>query len=287
MPHYRRWKHWKSKATGISLRRLRALTEPPDVRLSRLRSELNKVRKILRDFPEVLEQLERIRRTNAPLRRHNWKMKEMTREFESQKAAVIEADKKNQGFLRRLLGDETISPEAAATIRQLESKWLKPQEPLRILIEEPRDYYGYSLDANGFKEAKSREASLLGQIAVVEKEQEALRLKYGADERTVAAAAAHFDATRDHAYRIKGGLLGQLDITKDCPYCGLPLGDSTHADHIYPVSRGGLSTIENMVLVCDQCNLSKGDRTLREFIRKNNLDAERIESTLERLGKRF
>ena len=80
---------------------------------------------------------------------------------------------------------------------------------------------------------------------------------------------------------------GQFDITKDCPYCGLPLGDSIHADHIYPVCRGGLSTIENMVLVCDLCNLSKGDLTLREFMSKNNLDVERIESTLERLGKRF
>ena len=42
-----------------------------------------------------------------------------------------------------------------------------------------------------------------------------------------------------------------------------------------------------MVLICEQCNLKKGQKTLRQFIRENNLDMGRIESALELLGKRF
>ena len=83
------------------------------------------------------------------------------------------------------------------------------------------------------------------------------------EERISAAAAAHFGKTRDHADKIKGGLGQQLDLTKDCPYCGCPLDDAVHADHIYPVSKGGLSTYENMIIICMQCNIRKGDMTLR------------------------
>jgi 5-methylcytosine-specific restriction endonuclease McrA len=42
-----------------------------------------------------------------------------------------------------------------------------------------------------------------------------------------------------------------------------------------------------MVLICEQCNLKKGAKTLREFIRENNFDTGSIESALELLGKRF
>ena len=123
--------------------------------------------------------------------------------------------------------------------------------------------------------------------AVLREKENKLRAKYGVGDDTIAAAAAHFGKTRDLADKIKIALRAQLDVSRDCPYCGLPLGTAMHTDHIYPVSRGGLSTSENMVLVCEQCNLKKGDKTLREFIRENNLDINRIESALELLGKHF
>ncbi len=43
-----------------------------------------------------------------------------------------------------------------------------------------------------------------------------------------------------------------------CAYCGskTPL----HWEHIIPKSRGGPDTIDNQVLACQHCNLSKGDR---------------------------
>jgi len=70
-----------------------------------------------------------------------------------------------------------------------------------------------------------------------------------------------------------------------CPYCGNPLGSDPHADHIYPVSKGGRSVPKNMVYVCAQCNSMKRNLTLAGFIRKFSLDRIAIEARLEQLNK--
>jgi 5-methylcytosine-specific restriction endonuclease McrA len=36
--------------------------------------------------------------------------------------------------------------------------------------------------------------------------------------------------------------------------------ESLHFDHIVPVSRGRSSTVRNVQLLCEPCNLSKGNR---------------------------
>jgi len=36
---------------------------------------------------------------------------------------------------------------------------------------------------------------------------------------------------------------------------------SFHLDHIIPISKGGQNTVENLVLCCRHCNLSKGAKT--------------------------
>jgi len=74
---------------------------------------------------------------------------------------------------------------------------------------------------------------------------------------------------------------------EDCPYCGVLLDKFCHADHIYPVSKGGLSTLRNMVMTCSQCNLKKKNLTLRSFIKKFNLDLHKIEEKLDSLDKDF
>lgn len=48
-----------------------------------------------------------------------------------------------------------------------------------------------------------------------------------------------------------------------CQYCGLQPKHLT-LDHIMPVSRGGLSTWENLVCCCEGCNRKKADRTPEE-----------------------
>lgn len=72
-----------------------------------------------------------------------------------------------------------------------------------------------------------------------------------------------------------------------CPYCGMDLGAKPHADHIYPVARGGLSTKSNMVYVCVICNLRKKDKTLKMFAEEFGLNRNEIESRLTALGKEF
>lgn len=51
-----------------------------------------------------------------------------------------------------------------------------------------------------------------------------------------------------------------------CQYCGciLTAGDLT-LDHVQPRSRGGLSTWENLVACCHDCNRRKGNQLLHEL----------------------
>lgn len=50
-----------------------------------------------------------------------------------------------------------------------------------------------------------------------------------------------------------------------CRYCAVSLADEPHllleVDHILPVSRGGLSTPENLQTLCWRCNRSKSNKT--------------------------
>ena len=107
-------------------------------------------------------------------------------------------------------------------------------------------------------------------------------------EQQYAAAAAHLGKTRRRAARFRVKLRNQqLTISATCPYCGTPMDRTSVLDHIYPVSKGGLSTERNLVFICLQCNDSKRDRTLREFVKEFQLDWVSVEEALERLGKDF
>lgn len=92
---------------------------------------------------------------------------------------------------------------------------------------------------------------------------------------------------RREAEKMKRLLQDQFRLLKTCPYCRGPIGDEPNADHIYPVVRGGLSNPVNMVIVCATCNNAKSDLTLREFIKRQDLDRDEIELILDELGKRF
>jgi len=50
-----------------------------------------------------------------------------------------------------------------------------------------------------------------------------------------------------------------------CQYCGIRLGKaSLTIDHVFPRSRGGKTTWENVTTACAPCNRRKGNRTPEE-----------------------
>jgi hypothetical protein len=51
-----------------------------------------------------------------------------------------------------------------------------------------------------------------------------------------------------------------------CAYCGDSLRDSAVIDHVWPLARGGGTTIENVLPSCGGCNSSKSWRDPFEWI---------------------
>lgn len=107
---------------------------------------------------------------------------------------------------------------------------------------------------------------------------ERFEAKYG---KVFAKAAAADNKTRARASNLKR----LVKKTKDCPYCGSDLGDNPHLDHIYPVSKGGLSISENLVWCCSTCNAIKTDKGLMQFLKERRLSIDRTLARLHDLGK--
>ena len=62
-------------------------------------------------------------------------------------------------------------------------------------------------------------------------------------------------------------LMRQVVFERDgwqCVYCGMRSGTLT-CDHVIPVSRGGGSTLDNLVTACLACNLEKATMTPKEW----------------------
>lgn len=102
-------------------------------------------------------------------------------------------------------------------------------------------------------------------------------------EQRDAMAQAYADKTREQADIVRRQLLRG----HPCPYCFCELDARAHADHIHPVSKGGLSTVRNMVYACSKCNQLKADLTLVHFIGKFKRDTGQIFRNLHALGKDF
>jgi len=130
---------------------------------------------------------------------------------------------------------------------------------------------------------------------IVEKTEHAARERQRLRERdkekqepVKARAAAYDNKQRQQAKSVRNSLRKQLDELPYCPYCTSPLSlDAAHADHIYPLAKGGLSTKRNMVFICASCNSAKGHLTLRAFLKKTKFDEEMVHENLEQLGKDF
>lgn len=137
---------------------------------------------------------------------------------------------------------------------------------------------------------------LYDKIAVRDYFSERFRvIKRRKEERNLRALAAEkTDKQRSLASsnRTASEYESQISLIDCCPYCGGELGvfsgnNSAHYEHIHPVSKGGLSTLENTVFICSSCNSKKSNMTLNSFIIEFKLDREAIFARLSILGKDF
>ena len=127
-------------------------------------------------------------------------------------------------------------------------------------------------------------SAMKAQIPVVKRKKANARLK--------AQASKNSEGQRNlvSSFRTQREYLLQLERTPYCPYCerkfpSRKLNSNIHLDHIYPVSKGGQSVMENLVFICSDCNSKKSDNTLAIFCRQNGLDREVVTSQLLKLGK--
>jgi len=127
-------------------------------------------------------------------------------------------------------------------------------------------------------------SAINAQIPLVKRKKAIAKLK--------AQASENFDIQRNliSSYRTQREFTYQLERSDACPYCERKfqshiLDSKIHLDHIYPVSKGGLSIRENLVFICSDCNVKKSDITLAIFCSRNGLDREKVTSKLLKLGK--
>ena len=115
------------------------------------------------------------------------------------------------------------------------------------------------------------------------------RFKKRANERERTAKINAFESkTRSGAQNIKDKLLKAVRVKSkwSCPYCSKTSDvNNAEADHIHPVNKGGLTTMQNMVLICKKCNSKKTNLMLRVFCKKQGYNYDEVCDRLERLGK--
>lgn len=130
-------------------------------------------------------------------------------------------------------------------------------------------------------EYSARATQLINNLALAEEKRRAIDRFEAKHGKAFAKAAAADKKTRNRAASIRQ----IVEKTNDCPYCGRELDGDPHLDHIYPVSKGGLSIVENLVWCCFRCNNQKSDKGLIQFLVENDMSIEHALGRLQKLGK--
>jgi HNH endonuclease/RRXRR protein len=68
---------------------------------------------------------------------------------------------------------------------------------------------------------------------------------------------------------------------RKCAYCGA-LNIPLQVEHIHPKAKGGSNRISNLTLSCEKCNLKKGTKDIKDFLKK---DPKKLESILKQAKK--
>ncbi len=84
-----------------------------------------------------------------------------------------------------------------------------------------------------------------------------------------------FIALRDGSITMSGSIREwqrEQELPKECVFCTSV--DNLQVDHLIPRSRGGMDVSDNVVLSCQPCNVTRGDKGIFEWLglkRKDNL----------------
>lgn len=83
----------------------------------------------------------------------------------------------------------------------------------------------------------------------------AIKRRYKGRKRN--APGTHTGADIALLFKAQGG---------NCWWCGKPLPDNYHVDHVIALNRGGTNDAKNLCLACPSCNCSKKDKLPSEWI---------------------
>ena len=74
-----------------------------------------------------------------------------------------------------------------------------------------------------------------------------------------------------------------------CTYCGKPnlRGRALQIDHVVPMARGGVISMDNLVVACGTCNRRKSKALLKDYIAKRLAGIEKERTTLVSLCRRL
>lgn len=163
-------------------------------------------------------------------------------------------------------------------------EYLKNKELINNINNELLDFPDIQKKLYEEERSKKFEIVLLKKILF-----EFKRFKKRANERERTAKINAFESkARSGAQNIKEKLLKAVRIKSKwlCPYCNSSNEIKTaEADHIHPVNKGGMTTMQNMVLICKKCNSKKTNLMLRVFCKKQGFNYNEVCERLERLGK--
>lgn len=181
---------------------------------------------------------------------------------------------------KRSLASRAISAieKALAQSRQIQSERQATEDQLYLEREARKRQRDLERDAIVKQRAATKAARAEKQR--MWEEQQKLEI-----QRLRAMAADVGGRARERADELKSALRAQNKIFPDCPYCFGPLGTDAELDHINPISRGGLSTKDNLVFVCRTCNQSKKGLTLSAFLKQRAVLRDRVEALLDKLKK--
>jgi 5-methylcytosine-specific restriction endonuclease McrA len=106
--------------------------------------------------------------------------------------------------------------------------------------------------------------ALVGRVAAAFAEREAIPVLVR-DE--AAERRRQKDRDRKELLTANWPEIRQAVIERDghvCGYCHRA-ADPVHIDHVVPLSRGGDNSLDNLIVACDRCNISKGNLTPSEW----------------------